>query len=64
MFQLPKEVDKMDRFGKYKEIYRQLAERINDGKKLKMLDRVISYQEIFEGKDFFKEDIIRQFYGF
>lgn len=46
LFQLPKEVDKNDRFSKYNDVYHQLAERINAGNKLKMLDNVISYQEI------------------
>lgn len=63
LFQLPKEVDKIDRFSKYKDLYNKLAKRINEGKKLKMLEEVISYQDIFNGKDYITEDIIRQFYG-
>lgn len=63
LFQFPKEVDKIDRFSKYKDLYNKLAKRINEGKKLKMLEEVISYQDIFNGKDYITEDIIRQFYG-
>ena len=64
LFRLPKETDRIDRFGKYCDTYKELAKRMNGISQFKIFDKTITYQDVFAGKDFIKEDVIREFYGF
>ena len=46
----------------YMKVYSELAKRINEHQsRVRMLEKIITYQEIFSG-DFIKENKIKQFY--
>lgn len=55
-----------DKLNNYKQVYSELAKRINEHQcNIRMLDEVMTYQEIFTNKDnsnFIKEENIKQFY--
>lgn len=56
-----------DKLKNYKQVYSELAKRINEHQcNIRMLDEVMTYQEIFTNKDnsnFIKEENIKRFYN-
>ena len=64
LYELPREVDTYDKFGKYADTYRQLAAVINSKQdKFRMADEVLTYQELLGDGKFIQEDTIRKFYS-
>ena len=64
LYRLPRKVDAYDKFGKYADAYRQLATIINSKQdSFKMIDEVLTYQELLGDGKFIKEDTIRKFYS-
>ena len=64
LYRLPREVDSYDKFGKYIDTYRQLATIINSKQdSFRIVDEVLTYQELLGDGKFIKEDTIRKFYS-
>lgn len=64
IYRLPEEVDTKGRFEKYKNLYTQLADVINNSeeKPFKMNKDILTYQDIFGSKDFILDQKVRDFY--
>lgn len=52
-----------NKLDNYKESYSSLAKIINKTGKIEMFERVLSYQEVFKGKNIIKEPNILEFYN-